>query len=211
MTALDDDALTHQGLECRDHGRILLIACGALAREVLALKFANGWSHMDLHCLPANLHLWPDRIPDAVEQMVLRQRESYEKIFILYADCGTGGLLQARCAKLGVEMMAGPHCYSFFEGNALFETLAEQEFTAFYLTDFLVRQFDSFVWKPMGLDRHPELRDMYFGNYTKLVYQAQTDDQMLDLKAQECAHRLGLAYERRFTGYGDLYAELVAL
>ncbi|MEO6300872.1 MAG: DUF1638 domain-containing protein, partial [Paracoccaceae bacterium] len=129
---------------------------------------------------------------------------TYETIFILYADCGTGGLLFEKCKELGVEMISGPHCYSFFEGNDIFMAHADTEFTAFYLTDFLVRQFDAFVWRPMGLDRHPQLRDMYFGNYTKLVYQAQTEDPALDAKAEECANRLGLAYERRFTGYGDL-------
>jgi hypothetical protein len=108
-------------------------------------------------------------------------------------------------------MVEGPHCYSFFEGNFAFAAIAEEEFTAFYLTDFLVRQFDAFVWKPMGLDKYPQLRDMYFGNYTKLVYQAQTNDPALDIKAAECAARLGLAYERRFTGYGDLAPALAAL
>ncbi len=101
-------------------------------------------------------------------------------------------------------MVPGPHCYSFFEGNAAFAARAEDEFTAFYLTDFLVRQFDAFVWRPLGLDRHPELRDAYFAHYTKLVYQAQTDDPALTTRAQTCADRLGLAFERRFTGYGDL-------
>jgi hypothetical protein len=129
-------------------------------------------------------------------------------IFVLYADCGTGGQLQEKCKELGVEMIEGPHCYSFFEGNAAFAAKAETEFTAFYLTDFLVRQFDAFVWRPMGSGPAPELRDMYFGNYTKLVYQAQTDDPALDAKARDCAARLGLAYERRFTGYGDLETAL---
>jgi hypothetical protein len=185
-----------------DKAKILMLACGALAREVLALKTLNGWSHMDLQCLPANLHLYPEKIPDAVEKAVVEFRADYEKIFVVYADCGTGGLLQARCAALGVEMIAGPHCYSFFEGNDVFE--AHGEVTAFYLTDFLARQFDAFMWKPMGLDRHPELRDMYFGNYTKLVYLAQTNDRAIDAAAEEAAARLGLEYERRFTGYGDL-------
>jgi hypothetical protein len=116
--------------------------------------------------------------------------------------------LQDKCKELGVDMVEGPHCYSFFEGNAAFAETSETEFTAFYLTDFLVRQFDAFVWRPMGLDRHPELRDMYFGNYTKLVYQAQLDDPALDAKARDCAARLGLAYERRLTGYGDLATSL---
>jgi hypothetical protein len=206
---VSDTALSVTGLEPSRTGRILLIACGALAREILDLKGANGWTHLDLTCLPANLHLWPDRIPAAVEAAVLKHRAEYDGIFVVYADCGTGGLLQAKCAELGVEMVAGPHCYSFFEGNAAFAD--REEFTAFYLTDFLVRQFDAFVWKPMGLDRHPELRDMYFGNYEKLVYQAQTNDPALDRKAEECAARLGLAYERRFTGYGDLVPVLGAL
>jgi hypothetical protein len=199
-----DEVLTTQGAEPSHTGRVLLIACGALAHEILALKRRNGWDHLDLQCLPANLHLWPDRIPDAVEAAVHAHRAAYDSVFVVYADCGTGGLLQARCAALGVEMVEGPHCYAFFEGNAAFAAHAETEFTAFYLTDFLVRQFDAFVWRPMGLDRHPELRDMYFGNYTKLVHQAQTDDPALDAKARDCAARLGLAHERRFTGYGDL-------
>jgi hypothetical protein len=201
----DDKILAQDGLApLKGAGRVLLIACGALAHEILALKKINGWDHLDLTCLPANLHLWPDRIPAAVEAAVQEHRANYDDVFIVYADCGTGGLLQAKCADLGVQMIEGPHCYAFFEGTAAFVAKADEEFTAFYLTDFLVRQFDAFVWKPMGLDRHPELRDMMFGNYTKLVYQAQTNDPALDAKAEDCARRLGLAYERRFTGYGDL-------
>lgn len=205
MTTLPDDVvLTETGLPASGQGRVLVLACGALAHEVLAVKALNSWDHLDLHCLPANLHLWPDRIPAAVEKAVLEARSTYAAIFVLYADCGTGGLLQEKCKELGVQMIEGPHCYSFFEGNAAFAAKAETEFTAFYLTDFLVRQFDAFVWRPMGLDRHPDLRDTYFRHYEKLVYQAQTDDPALDQKARDCANRLGLAYERRFTGYGDL-------
>jgi hypothetical protein len=205
---MDDETLSETGLPPARAGRILLIACGALAHEILALKAANGWDHLDLQCLPAKLHLWPDRITPAVEAAVAEAREAYDSIFVVYADCGTGGVLQAACDRLGVAMVEGPHCYAFFEGNAEFLARSETEFTAFYLTDFLVRQFDAFVWKPMGLDRHPGLRDMYFGNYTKLVYQAQVDDPALDAKAKDCAARLGLAYERRFTGYGDLAVAL---
>lgn len=208
---LDDDRLTVEGLQAAVGGRVLLIACGALAHEVLALKSANGWDHLDLQCLPANLHLWPDRIPAAVAEAVERHRAEFQSIFVVYADCGTGGRLLELCKELGVEMVEGPHCYSFFEGNTAFAAKAETEFTAFYLTDFLVRQFDAFVWRPMGLDRHPELRDMYFGNYTKLVYQAQTENPTLNAKAEDCARRLGLAYERRFTGYGDLAPVLGAV
>ncbi|MGM0585814.1 MAG: DUF1638 domain-containing protein [Pseudomonadota bacterium] len=189
--------------------RVLLIACGALAHEVLALIRLNGWRHLELRCLPAKLHLHPERIPDAVEQVVQQGRaQGYGSIHVLYADCGTGGLLQARCEALGVEMIPGPHCYAFFDGNAAFAERAEAEMTAFYLTDFLVRQFDAFVWRPMGLDRHPELRDMLFGHYDRLIHLAQTEDAALDAQARESAARLGLRHERRFTGYGDLAGAL---
>ena len=198
----EDGYLLTRGLAPTGRGRVLLIGCGALAHEVLALKRTHGWDHLDLQCLPAILHNHPERIPDAVAAAVTANRADYPDIYVLYADCGTGGLLEARCDALGVGMLEGPHCYSFFEGNATFA--ARDEMTAFYLTDFLVRQFDAFVTRPLGLDRHPELRDMYFGNYTTLVYQAQTDDPALTEKAKACADRLGLAFERRFTGYGDL-------
>ncbi|MGR3756972.1 MAG: DUF1638 domain-containing protein [Tranquillimonas sp.] len=192
-------------------GRVLLIACGALAHEIVALKRANGWDHLDLTCLPALLHNRPDRIPAAVRAAVEQNRDAYDEIFVVYADCGTGGELERLCAELGVAMMRGPHCYSFFEGQDAFARRAEDEFDAFYLTDFLVRQFDAFVIRPLGLDRHPELRDAYFGNYRKLVYQAQTDDRDLDDRARAAAARLGLEYERRFTGYGGLAEALSGL
>jgi Protein of unknown function (DUF1638) len=146
----DDGTLTEAGLAPSGRGRVLLIACGALAREILDLKAVNGWDHLDLTCLPAILHNFPDRITGAVEEAVAKNRDAYDEVFVVYADCGTGGLLQAKCAELGVGMVEGPHCYSFFEGNAVFA--ARDEMTAFYLTDFLVRQFDAFVWKPLGLD-----------------------------------------------------------
>ncbi len=211
MSDLSDHDLTENGLSHTGAGRILLIACGALAREILDLIAVNKWDHMTLTCLPANLHLYPEKITGAVADAVAKHRDDYDDIFVVYADCGTGGQLFDKCKELGVAMVSGPHCYSFFEGNDRFAELSETEFTAFYLTDFLVRQFDAFVWKPMGLDKHPDLRDMYFGNYTKLVYQAQTDDPALTEKARDCAARLGLAFERRFTGYGDLTTALAAI
>jgi len=206
---LDDAALTKEGLGPRGKGRVLLLACGALAHEIVALKAANGWDHLDLQCLPAIFHNSPEKITPGIEAAVAEHRQDYDKIFVVYADCGTGGQLEAACKRLGVEMLKGPHCYSFYEGNAAFAQ--RDEITAFYLTDFLVRQFDAFVWKPLGLDRHPELREAYFGNYTKLVYQAQIDDPALTEKAKSHAERLGLEFERRFTGYGDLAISLGAL
>ncbi|MEL7176485.1 MAG: DUF1638 domain-containing protein [Pseudomonadota bacterium] len=211
MMQIDDQTLTEAGLPVDvTRGSILLLACGALAREILALIQLNDWQHMSLACLPAILHNHPERIAPAVEDAIAQHRGAFDEIFVVYADCGTGGQLKAVCDRLGVGMIEGPHCYSFFEGNQRFGQISESEFTAFYLTDFLVRQFDAFVWKPLGLDRHPDLRDMYFSHYETLVYQAQTDDPALEAKARACAARLGLAFERRFTGYGDLQTTLAA-
>ncbi len=208
--ALTDDSLTTEGLAPTSDARILILACGALAREILAVLKLNKMDHVALQCLPAILHNHPERIVPAVEAAVA-EADSCDRIFLAYADCGTGGLLQAAAARLGLEMLPGPHCYAFFEGTETFVARAEDEFTAFYLTDFLVRQFDAFVIEPLGLDRHPELRDTYFGHYEKLVYQAQTDDPELTIRAEACAQRLGLAFERRLTGYGDLEREIVKI
>jgi len=200
--------LRDEGLAPVGAGRVLLLACGALAREILAVKESNGWDHMTLACLPAILHNTPDKIVPAVREAIAKHKEDYDKIFVVYADCGTGGLLQAACDEMGVEMVDGPHCYSFYDGNETFA--ARDEITSFFLTDFLCRQFDAFVTKPLGLDRHPELRDMYFGNYEKLIYQAQRRDPALEEKAKACAAFLGLEYEYRFTGYGDLETALAS-
>ena len=208
-----DWRLTETGLLPRGDGRVLLLACGALAHEIIALRDANRWDHLDLQCLPAIYHNHPEKIVPAIRAAVAARADDYDRIFVVYADCGTGGQLQAACDAMGIRMVPGPHCYSFFEGNETFA--ARDEMTAFYLTDFLVRQFDAFVWEPLGFARHPDkaetLRQMYFGHYTTLVYQAQTDDPALTAKAQDCAARLGLAFERRFTGYGDLEGALEAL
>lgn len=205
----DDASLTAEGLAASGKGRVLVIGCGALAREILAVLEANRLSHVDLACLPAILHNRPERIHTALEEVIVKHRDLYETIFVAYADCGSGGKIAEVCARHGVAMLEGPHCYSFFEGNDAFA--ARGEVTAFYLTDFLTRQFEAFVIKPLGLDRHPELRDAYFGNYEKLVYLAQTDDPALDAQARAAADRLGLAYERRATGYGDLAPALAGL
>lgn len=186
---------------------MLVVACGALAREIVALRDLNGWDHLDLRCLPAILHNHPERIVPAVERAVAEA--GGRRVFVAYADCGTGGMLEAACARLGVDMIRGPHCYAFFEGVEAFARRGEA--TAFYLTDFLARQFDAFVWEPLGLDRHPELRESYFGNYETLVFLAQTEDEALTSRAREAARRLGLRFERRFTGYGELAGALGAL
>jgi hypothetical protein len=209
MVKVNDDALTEQGLDAPATGRVLALACGALVREVLALIEINSWSHMTLRCLPAKLHLFPDQIPEAVREGVRRGKaDGFDEILVLYADCGTGGYLDKVCEEEGVSRIEGPHCYSFFDGNDAFAARGDDEMRCFYLTDFLVKQFDAFVWRPVGLDRHPDLLEMVFGNYETLVYLAQTNDPALDKKAEEAAARLKLNYERRFTGYGDMATAL---
>lgn len=208
MTPLEDAELRDNGLAASGRGDVLVLACGALAREILALIKLNQWDHVDLHCLPAILHNHPDRIAPGVEAAITRYRADYKRIFVAYADCGTGGDLARICAARNVDMIKGPHCYAFFDGLARFES--RDEIDAFYLTDFLARQFDSVVWKPLGLDRHPELREMYFGNYNRLVYLAQTEEPGLAQKARRAAEKLGLNYEYRFTGYGELADALEA-
>jgi len=205
--ALDDAVLTADGLPPGGQGRVLILACGALAHEITALIRLNGWSHLDLQCLPAILHNHPERIAPAVAGALEAGRDRYARVFVAYADCGTGGALARVCADHGAEMIAGPHCYAFFDGLERFA--GRDEITAFYVTDFLARQFDAFVTKPLGLDRHPELREMYFGHYETLVYLAQTEDAALTEKARAAARSLGLAFERRATGYGDLAPALV--
>jgi hypothetical protein len=184
--------------------RTLLIACGALAREVLALIALNGWSHLELTCLPAKLHNRPERIPDAVRRKIRAGRKTHDHVVVLYGDCGTGGMLDAVLAEEGVERIPGPHCYAFFRGLDAFLAEADAEPGCFYLTDYLVRQFDRLVIEGLGLDRHPELLPLYFGNYDKLVYLAQSPDQRLEREAKAAALRLGLTYEHRPTGYGGL-------
>jgi hypothetical protein len=188
--------------------RTLLIACGALARETLAAIEANGLRHVEVTCISALLHNRPERIPAAVRAKIREHRASYDRILVLYADCGTGGGLDRVLAEEGVERIGGPHCYAFYAGQEAFEELADAEPGTFYLTDFLTRQFDTLVIEGLGLDRHPELLSMYFGNYRRLVYLAQTADEELQAAARAAAERLGLAYEYRFTGLGEL-AEFV--
>jgi hypothetical protein len=189
--------------------RLRIIACGAIAREAIAVLAANRMEHVEVTCLPAILHNRPEKIAPEVEREILEARaQGVSRVFVAYADCGTGGLLDRVCAKHGVERIAGPHCYSFFSGNEAFAAQGEANMRTFFLTDFLARQFDAFVTEPLGLDRHPALREEYFRHYEKLVYLAQSDDPELDRRAEAAARFLGLAYERRRTGHGDLETAL---
>ena len=193
-----------------DPSRVLVIGCGALATELVAVIDQAGLSNVDLTCLPATLHNRPGGIPGLVREKIRQARPRYERIFIAYADCGTGGLLDAVLADEGVERLPGAHCYEFYATAPAFAAIAEEELGTFYLTDFLARNFERLVITGLGIDRHPELLTTYFGNYTRLVYLAQTDDPTLVATARRAARRLGLTFEVRSTGYGELATSLKA-
>jgi len=186
----------------------LLIGCAALAREITALAKLNQWDHLATEWLPANLHNRPDKIPAAVAECLIRAGDDYDEILVAYADCGTGGQLDKVLETHKVRRLPGAHCYAFFAGPEVFDALQEEELGSFYLTDFLVRNFDRLVIRGLGLDRHPELHSSYFGNYRRVVYLAQTRSEILLTQARDCAERLGLEFEHRFTGLNPLGAAL---
>ena len=189
----------------------LVIACGALAREIAALKRANRWDLIEVRCLPAELHNRPERIAPAVQEEIRAQRGRYARVFVAYADCGTGGALDALLAAEGIERLPGAHCYEFFATSPVFAQLHDAEPGTFYLTDFLLRNFERLVIRPLGLDRHPELKDEYFRNYRRLVYLAQVEQPQNIARARAIAARLGFAFEYRLTGYGALGTQLQTL
>ena len=189
--------------------RVLVVGCGALARELVALT--RDLPNVDITCLPATLHNRPGGIPAAVRERIRRRRAGYDRVFVAYADCGTGGLLDPVIAEEGVERLAGAHCYEFYATSPAFEKLVEDEPATFFLTDFLARNFDRLVIQGLGIDRHPELLEQYFGNYQRLVYLAQTDDPDLAAAARRAARRLGLRFEQRHTGYGQLATTIAAV
>jgi hypothetical protein len=204
--SLLEEEVAFEGAEAE--ARVLVLACGAIAREVLAVISLNGWTHVDVRCLPAKLHSTPDRIPAAVDAKLREFASRYERVFVAYADCGTGGGLDVVLNYHKVERLPGAHCYGFLAGNDTWDAMQAQEPATFYLTDFLARHFDALVVRALKLDTHPQLKPMVFGNYRRLVYLAQTDDPALDRRAEEAAAFLGLAYVRHRTGYGELVPSL---
>lgn len=182
----------------------LLVACGALAREITALKAANGLAHLDVTCLPAILHNRPERIPEAVRAKVRAGKRTHGQVLVLYGDCGTGGALDRVLAEEGVERIEGPHCYAFYAGEQDCAAMMEQEIGSFFLTDYLARHFERLVWRGLGLDRHPELRDAYFAHYRRVVHLSQLPDPAVAEKARAAASRLGLPLETRVTGLDGL-------
>ena len=187
---------------------VLLIACGALAQEIVDLKRLNNWTHLKIQCLPAELHNRPEKIPEAVRAKIEEKRDDFEQIFVAYADCGTGGLLDKVLGEYGVDRLSGAHCYEFFTGSAVFRELVEAETGTFYLTDFLAQHFDRLIKKGLCLDEHPELMPLYFGNYTRLVYLSQSDSPELAAMAEQHAQYLGLEYQYVHTGLGNVAREI---
>ena len=185
-----------------DRPSTLIICCGAVAREVVALVRDNGWDHVQITCLPANLHNTPQAISEGVRAKIRANRSSFSNILVLYSDCGSGGRIQAMLDEEGVEGIGGAHCYEVFAGSESFRQMMAEEPGSFFLTDFLARHFDKLVFRGLGLDRFPQLRDTYFGKYKKIVYLAQTEDAELKRRAEAAAASIGLTFETRYTGYG---------
>ena len=191
--------------------RTLIIACGALARELSEVVSINNLEHIEVECLPASYHNSPEKIPAALEERILKHSTDYDQIFVGYADCGTGGKVDKVCEKFGLKRLSGSHCYEFFAGRDNFADIQEDNIGSFYLTDFLVKHFERLVIKALWIDTHPELLNEYFGNYTQVVYLAQTDDPELEKLARKAAKKLGLELVVRRTGYGDLEPEIISL
>ena len=185
-------------------GRLLVIGCGALAEELSALKRANQWTALDIKCLDAALHNRPEQIADRLESVLAQYNAEYTNILIAYADCGTGGAVDRVARQFNAQRLPGAHCYEFYATSPVFEALAEAEPGTFYLTDFLVRHFDRLVIEEMKLDEYPELEEMLFGRYRKVVYLAQVDSSELLQQAERAARRLKLPLEVVTTGYGLL-------
>ncbi len=197
--------------ELANSEKVKVIACGAIAREIVDICQQRGLDHIDLTCLPAIWHIRPEKIAPGLKEKISQARnDGFNRIFIGYAECGTKGEIDKICEEEQISRLPGPHCYAFYTGVEKFMDASDDDITSFYLTDLIARQFEAFIIEPMKFDKHPELIPMMFGNYKKLVYLAQTNDDELQAKAQWAANYLGLEYEYRFTGYGDLEPELVA-
>jgi len=184
--------------------RTLLIACGALAHELVDVLKANNWSHIDVQCLPAEWHNTPDKIAPGVEEKIIQNKTDYDHMLVAYGDCGTGGHLDSVLQRHQVERLPGAHCYAFFTGQETFTALAEEELGTFFLTDYLAWHFDRLILQTLGIRKHPELRDMYFGNYTRMLYLAQTENNERLAQAQSAADAINLPLDVQYTGLKPL-------
>jgi len=190
---------------------VLIITCGAIAKEIVELQKINDWKHIKIKSLSAELHNRPEKIPLAVREVIESQQEFYKNIFVAYADCGTGGLLDKTLQEFDIERLPGNHCYDFFSGTDVIQEISEAEPGCFYLTDFLTRHFDRLVKKGLGLDKHPQLMDVYFSNYKRLIYLSQSKSDELEMMAQDHAKYLGLEYQHLHTGLGNVEKQLIAM
>ena len=178
----------------------LVIACGAIAHELVAVVEANNFDHIDIQCLPAEWHNTPDKIAPGVEALLSERLPDYDSGYVAYADCGTGGHLDTVIEKYDVERLPGAHCYAFFTGIEAFDSIAEDELGTFFLTDYLALNFDRLIYRGLGIDRYPELMSSYFGHYTRMLYLAQFDNPDALSAAQEAAASLKLPLEVHHTG-----------
>jgi hypothetical protein len=188
---------------------IVIVGCSALLKEINALKKANNWSHVTVDAITAELHNRPEKITPAVRGSIVAAQQRGARVFVAYGDCGTGGELDRLLEASSVERIPGAHCYQFFAGQDTFDAIQEEELGTFYLTDFLARHFDRLVIRGLGLDKKPALIPMFFGHYKKLLYLAQTEDGELQLAAQQAAQALGLEYQYRYTGIGEMATSIV--
>lgn len=188
--------------------RTLVIACGALAQELVSLFKVNRWDHIEIQCLPAKWHNTPEKITPAITELLDQTRGQYQSTLVAYGDCGTGGQLDALLQREQVERLPGDHCYAFFSGQSVFDELAEQELGTFYLTDYLAANFERLILHDLGISQHPELRDMYFGNYKRMLYLAQQPTESLISQAKAAAESLGLEYQFQQTGLAPLEQSL---
>lgn len=192
--------------------RLLVIACGALAKEIVALRaqMSDCTSAVTLQCLPAEYHNTPQKIAPAVDAILTERRGDFDRVLVGYGECGTGGALDKVLEKHAAERLPFAHCYEFFAGSALFNNITDEEIGSFFLTDYLAKNFDRLVMRGLGLDQRPHLRDIYFANYTRVVYLAQTPNAALEAAAEAAAAKLMLNYEFRYVGYGELKSSIAA-
>ena len=187
---------------------ILIIGCGAIAHEVREIIRLNNWDNVRLQCLNADLHNTPKILPKKIKEAIDTNLNDYSKIFLAYADCGTGGLIDLILKDYDIERLDGAHCYEFYSGSSVFKELSEKEIGTFYLTDFLVKNFDRLVIDGLGIQKYPALKEEYFKNYKNVVYLAQKQDNVLESKARKCADYLNLEFSVLFTGLNNLENQL---